>query len=150
MAIHVTYQQILDGLRKAVDDRGEDYIYQPPRDENGDTDGVCLYVHSDQKPGCIVGYVLADLGVPLDTLKQFDPQRANDGTFITHSKLAERVVWGLIDQDILEFASLEDQSKAIDKLRAVQNQQDRQKPWSEAIRYAALAPATAGTEDSDD
>lgn len=148
MTIHVTYQQILDSLQKAVDDRGEDYIYQPPRDENGNTDGVCLYVHHDQKPGCIVGYVLADLGVPLDTLKQFDPQRDNDGTFI-NLKLAEGVVWGLIDQDILEFASLEDQNKALYKLRAVQNQQDRQKPWGQAIRYEAPAPETAGTEDSD-
>lgn len=129
MSIHVTYQQILDGLQKAVDDRGPDYIYQNPN-----RDGSCSYVH-DTQPGCIVGYVLADLGVPLHKLEMFDYSASTEGNPHRPATISTVVIADLAKEKVLTFDSPEEQKKISRKLRAVQQQQDRSRTWGEAILY---------------
>ncbi len=67
----VTLDDALDALRKAVAEKGEDYIY-------GSENKHCLYaefVNGEPTPRCIVGYALAYLGVPLSYLAQPSIQR---------------------------------------------------------------------------
>lgn len=52
-----------------------EYKYVGPEDERGDTE--CLYVHpatpdTPECPGCIMGVVLHNLGIPLDVLRNYE------------------------------------------------------------------------------
>lgn len=57
-----TLDQVQAKAREVIDEVGADHVYQsdPP-------DGACLYVKNG-KPDCIVGRILAKLGVPLEFL----------------------------------------------------------------------------------
>ena len=63
MTIELTYDEALDLLNQAVDERGTDYIYNKPTDAK-----FCQYFHG-QEPGCIVGWVLAKKGLTPDDLE---------------------------------------------------------------------------------
>lgn len=68
--MEITDTQIISTLREVVAER-PDYVYKAPAHMEGAISGACFYVHTDGgagKPGCIVGYVLNRLGVPLADL----------------------------------------------------------------------------------
>lgn len=54
----ITRERFTAAMERAVALKGEDYVYEMPG--GGDT---CLYRYED-KPSCIIGHVLEDLGVP--------------------------------------------------------------------------------------
>lgn len=57
--MHITYDMVREDLPRIIDIKGRDYTYMAP---GGDT---CLYVYND-KPSCLIGHYLVDLGYPLD------------------------------------------------------------------------------------
>jgi len=46
---------VLTAMRKAVEDRGKDYLYD---NERGVNDAGCYYSKPDGTPSCLVGYVI--------------------------------------------------------------------------------------------
>lgn len=75
--LKLSYDEALELLNKAVEDKGEDYIYLPPG-----RDG-CVYFNKG-KPSCIVGHVLAAKGV-----KSTDLNSAYNGSGVTTLDIAE-------------------------------------------------------------
>lgn len=68
----VTDTEVEQALWNAVHEKGSDYRYSRPDDLVTDewtprNDTVCLYAHGD-KPGCIVGNVLHQFGIPLEKM----------------------------------------------------------------------------------
>lgn len=59
MTIEITYEQALAALKRAVEERGRDYVY-PERD------GACVYFGPDGKPSCGVGLALSYHGLTLE------------------------------------------------------------------------------------
>ena len=57
--VSLTYDQALEGLQKAVQDRGEGFVYQEAYPEHRD---ACYYFETDGQPACIVGHVLHQNG----------------------------------------------------------------------------------------
>ena len=57
MAIEITFEEALEGLRGAIALKGADYVY--------DTHGGCKY-YKNGEPSCIVGHVLAPFGLSPD------------------------------------------------------------------------------------
>lgn len=60
MAIELTLEKAHELLKRAVEEKGADYVY--PEDEKW-ADGMCRYFRPDGAPLCIVGHVLHYLGV---------------------------------------------------------------------------------------
>lgn len=57
-------QRFIDGIRKAVADKGEDYVYPNELREDGDPEGACRYT-VDGKGACIVGVAIENaVGTP--------------------------------------------------------------------------------------
>lgn len=58
-----------------------DFVYEKQTTDEW-ASGVCLYVHQDEQQGlvagCLIGHALANLGVPLESLREFD--RSGDDT----------------------------------------------------------------------
>jgi hypothetical protein len=77
-----TDEQVMTTLRQVVNERPE-YVYTAPkhmRDFEGDPS--CFYVHTDvnggaSEPGCVVGAVLNRLGVPLESLAEWEGASAH-------------------------------------------------------------------------
>lgn len=99
-------------LDKAIADRGADYVYEP--DENAAKLGQCNYVHGDQ-PGCIVGHVLHQFGVSLETLKQSE---------------------GASARSVLSRVAPFTNKYVRDLLADVQDYQDNGYSWGESVRRA--------------
>lgn len=109
-----TNEQINAALKKALEDRGEDYVY--PDDEKHN--GGCMYATENGTPSCIVGYVLNEL----------DPE-----------KFAEVARWER-DEDTADTAvgdaylavGLDLHRDQVDALEAAQVKQDQGLPWGRA------------------
>lgn len=54
--VTVTYQDVVDALRKAVIDKGENYVYENETES-------CRYFDASGQPSCIVGHALSQWGV---------------------------------------------------------------------------------------
>lgn len=64
--IELSYGEILDYARAAIAEKGDDYVYHA-----SDGGSSCWYVHRLEgvdTPGCIVGNILHQAGVPLNEL----------------------------------------------------------------------------------
>lgn len=99
-------------MEEAVALKGEDYVYEMPRNKEGDVIG-CSYIHNDQ-PSCIVGHVLVAAGVDPDQLHQHEGVAAENLTIRVQ-------LW---DTDYT-------MSRA---LNAAQEAQDSGETWGEALR----------------
>lgn len=59
-----------------------DFVYEKQATDEWWASGACLYVHQDEHQGlvagCLIGHALANLGVPLELLSEFD--RSGDDT----------------------------------------------------------------------
>lgn len=95
----ITFQQMLDGLKKAVAERGEDFVY-PEEWKKPDETGMpmCQYRNDDGTPSCIAGVVLTDLlpELPLiegNTVKMILDEAVEDGIVEFDSSLAVHLLW---------------------------------------------------------
>ena len=121
---NVTYQQTLEAMRAAVEEKGEKYVYQRPKNPHipGDKLGSCLNTSADGKePGCLVGNVFHRLGVPLEWL--FTPEIINNS--------AGGVISALRQREEYEF-----DEKSYKLLAEAQSLQDQGAPWGQALTNA--------------
>lgn len=115
--ISITKPKALAALREAVAAKGADYVYPKPNND-------CVYTYQGQ-PSCIVGHVLASVGVPLETIQEMDSAYDIQNTDIVsayhHTLLPAGVKIG---------------PKALEALVRAQNAQDTRYSWGEALRAA--------------
>lgn len=109
-----TNVQINAALKKALEDRGEGYVYP----ESEKVSGVCMYATADGAPSCIVGYVLNEL----------DPEK-----FAEVAKWERKKVTGdtTVD-DAWRELGLDLYRDQVEALEAAQIAQDNGKPWGQA------------------
>lgn len=133
-----THDETLELLNAAVAKKGEDYVYGSDLVINqfGRPGPSCHYAW-DGKPDCIVGHVLASVGVSLAELHYGDsPSEENDfqpknyGRYATGS--ANSVIEVLSRDGVVNFT---DDARAL--LQETQRLQDSYVPWGEAVAEAA-------------
>ena len=132
----VTRDRVVEVLREAVADRGEDYRYQHPEAADSSND-ACLYVWNlpdGRQPGCIVGYVLHRLGVTLKQLSQFDSTLFGGTGFET--AVARFAVRALARDGAITFPTDEEHDRVASLLMAVQEYQDAGYTWGESVTHA--------------
>lgn len=83
----------------------------------------CVYV-KDNKPSCLIGCMLARLGMPIEALASLDPTNSD----VT---MQSAVAW-LIDYDVIEV----DTPRTASLLRTAQFCQDEHKEWQVAVSRA--------------
>jgi len=151
--IELSTSDVMWLLKGAIADRGADYEYKPVPDHQGGMD--CVYVHGtemvlvdqdydgddvveeqatgDLTPGCIVGHVLINAGVPPLTFVELEINRDTGAGHALSTLAVHKVI----------SASEE----AIDLLTSVQDRQDNRLPWgkavSQALRSNRIADVTA-------
>jgi len=111
--VSLTYDEAVILLDKAVQTKGEDYVYRPARTP---WDTGCAYFHG-KKPGCIIGHLFALKGVTAYDLGEIRNVMA---------------VGDLIDNG---FLTVED-VKTHRLLVEAQSLQDVQVPWGQAVASA--------------
>ena len=77
MTINTNPVRTLQLLQKAVEERGEDYVYPVEWKTASSADAavmtLCMYVQPDGSgPACIAGYVMHEYGASLDFLKKHE------------------------------------------------------------------------------
>jgi hypothetical protein len=108
--ITLTYDEAVALLNRAVQEKGEDYVYEMP----DGIDGQCMYV-VDGAPSCIIGHVYAYAGGDLELLHQCEGVGASV----------------LRDQGVL-FAD----ERTLGLLRRAQMRQDSGDSWGVAVEVA--------------
>ena len=112
---HITVQQVANEVRNLANQH-PDFVYTPPEP------GSCKYVHGT-KAGCGVGQALANLGVDLGDLREFEGEHA----------LA--VMHGLgIDVAGLQGDSSTDEDAKF--ILTFQRNQDQSRTWGQSVRNA--------------
>lgn len=113
LPVHLTYDDAVIGLQRAVMEKGEDHVFSPEQPDDPDT-----YFYFDPKSGecgCIVGHVLSYYGITKEDLGKH-----NQGTgFGTILRLTPRVV------------TCDPAAKAL--LQAAQEDQDSGATWGQAV-----------------
>lgn len=120
----ITDKTVMTTLREVVAER-PDFVYKAQTTySDDDATPMCGYVHTNENGakvcGCLVGHVLNRLGVPLDTLAEYEGKGAEyvvEGLDLNLSRQTARVLW------------------------IAQDEQDRGKPWGEALAKAEAAAA---------
>lgn len=118
MADQITTATATATLKAVVKEYGEDYVYPPA--QSGDN---CRYV-IDDKPSCLVGIVLARLGVPITHLKAGDASEGHFGA--TADDLIPRLQWAGV-------VNFEEPRKVAHALRQAQYSQDLGYSWGIAL-----------------
>jgi hypothetical protein len=119
--------EAVDLLRRAVEDKGPEYI-----DPNSSEDG-CVNMNKDEDgnlcPSCIVGHVLVYAGVDMEFLFKYNGEAADT------CLLVNEYVEGF---DITK--------EAVAVLRVAQQHQDSGKTWRDAVNHARhIADILKGT-----
>lgn len=116
--LHIDYAKAKELLEQAVQERGEDYVYEPQ------TYMVCLYVHTEEDdsltPGCGVGVALVNAGIPIQVVKNMN-EVGSAGFAIRRLK---------------EMGYLTFTDKGLELLKEFQYRQDRENPWGSSLEYA--------------
>lgn len=101
-----------------------DFVYSGP------TPGTCFYFNAPDEPGCIIGHALAKQGMTWDDMSD-DNESDNHTDWATLASNVQRTARA-------EPIPLHDgwHSEDMHFLNLVQQHQDQQNPWAEAIRYA--------------
>lgn len=121
MADRIATATVTATIKAVVEEYGEGYVYPPAK--AGDN---CRYV-IDDKPSCLVGVVLARLGVPITHLKAGDASECNSGA--TADDLIPRLQWAGV-------VNFEEPRKVAHALRQAQYAQDVAYSWGIALeRY---------------
>jgi hypothetical protein len=114
--IRVTDEQVLSTLRDVVRERPDNVYKVPEHMTKGRGHHPCYYVHIQEdgdnpEPGCVVGAVLARLGVPLERMADLEGGTARH--------VVPRVISGISDT-------------TTELLHAVQQKQDQDFAWGMA------------------
>lgn len=112
-------------LKRAVDEKGEDYVYVTPSGERAGNGASCLYFH-DEQPGCIVGHALHYVGIKREDLIFEDKYGLND--LNVETGINEPHLVGLLRDCNVEFT---DEAHAI--LTRAQSEQDSGTPWGPVL-----------------
>jgi hypothetical protein len=112
---YATTVEILDGL---VEEFGSDHVYVKG------AYGKCDYVR-DGKPSCIVGHVLAKVGVPIERLEAADKYVFGGGVS------ARSLLRDLKEDGVLQC---DESVRAL--LSEAQSAQDSLTPWGDSVRLA--------------
>lgn len=113
--IHVTFEGAVLAMKKAVADKGEDYVY--PRQPDLYCGNMCVYYNQDASPSCLVGHVLAEAG-----------GRPFSYTDVTNkTAVVNLVASGVVSVDRVE---------TIDLLQEAQCLQDSSVAWGPAVAKA--------------
>ena len=115
---HLTYDQVVNELLKALKTRGEMFIYP---DDWRDDFGMCQYTLSNGAAGCIVGQVLQQVGADIQQLKG--------------------VLGGVGDAAKSVGVTLDDD--ACGALQIAQNMQDEGTPWGTVVSWIMMDPERA-------
>lgn len=123
--IEIKYDDALSALNDAIVEKGSDFVYVKEVEvyEDEDSYKVCTYVHPDEEgsltvPGCLVGNVMARLGVPIEAMAAIN----NDG-------FSARVLFSyLSSRNIISITE-----KAASLLVNAQCQQDNEFTWGESV-----------------
>ncbi len=111
----LTYDQALDGLRAAVADRGEDFVYSAAYDT--EHEGGCQNFTNGGQPACIAGYVYSLHGI------------RGEGPWPSASVDFLRDRWGVLYVD--------DRTERL--LAVAQQEQDCGRTWGTALELAIEA-----------
>jgi hypothetical protein len=116
----VTDEQFLDAIRAVVAEDPE-RIYERPEHMEARYEGACYYVHTDARderklfPGCVIGQALHRLGVPLESLRDYEGENA---TAVVTAFMPN------VSFDARNYAC------------TVQSRQDTANTWGDALAYA--------------
>lgn len=66
----ITLDKVRESAKRIIAEFGDDYTYEPVPKE-GYADPTCQYTFEDA-PSCLAGHILFDLGIPVETLAEFD------------------------------------------------------------------------------
>lgn len=118
--IETTDERVKAVLREVISERPETVYASPEHMKQWPEDDSCFYVHTteddeDSEPGCVVGAVLARLGVPLHELRE------QEGMVATY--VVPKVLTGITEDSTY-------------LLRVVQAEQDRGTSWGMAYALA--------------
>lgn len=144
MTIEITPEQIRAAALKVYEEVDEEFSYADV-DPHWDKGGLCFYVlHKEgvNKPGCIVGRILAEAGVPVDVMERVD----NMGSSSFLAELHEQGWWGHSplavlrgeDMSVTPSPAHERVERALAK---AQSSQDNEMPWRQALRESGLVDA---------
>lgn len=135
-----TYDETLELLNAAVVKKGADFVYGSDLDgRQHDRPGPSCHYAWDGKPDCIVGHVLASVGVPLAELHYGDSSNEendfhpkNPGRYALGS--AAPVIEDLARDGIVDFTPV-----AVALLSEAQRLQDGGMSWGRAVEVAATS-----------
>lgn len=129
MSMHLSFEDAVLGLKKALAVKGEDYVYEQPVFESpsGYTAQRCAYFTPQGAPSCIVGHIMADLGHTVDDLDAPDELFEKTRNVGTDAPRALKHLGYTLD------------SRAIEVLANAQALQDGGRPWGEAVTDAIAA-----------
>lgn len=113
--MNVDLDKVIEGMRLAVQEKGEGYVYEKPYDPECDCE-TCLYF-LDDVPSCLVGHGLAHAGVSAELLSS--KWLSKENAFHVLRTLTE----GKGDSNL------------IDRVQEVQRRQDSGDTWGEAIKH---------------
>lgn len=118
--LHLTDQQVRDGLNKAVEERGADFRYQT---EYG-TEASCVNF-IDGKPACVAGNVYAQYGIQAPEAMPFDVWTGSTVSYLTDSR------YGYVKGQTYRPLSFES-DRGQQALAIAQRWQDAGYTWGEA------------------
>lgn len=107
----ITYEVAKTLLERAVEEKGEDYVFRPRNDN-----GYWYFNPEDGTPGCIVGHVLHYKGITVEDIGELNVA-CGVGMLKDH---------GVIEAD----------SQTMDLLENAQTEQDQGETWSNAVKDA--------------
>ena len=114
--IELTFDRALELAKQAVEERGEDYVYSPPKDDEGNEIDSCVYVHNGA-PSCLVGEVMFRAGVPLEAMLLHNESNVN----------------GLV-MELDAIVQVDTRTEFI--LSGMQGEQDNGTPWGRSVSRA--------------
>jgi hypothetical protein len=121
MTINLTASVVREGLLALVEQEGEDFVYEGVKQHDGYP--KCVYVRNGE-PDCIVGRLLANLGVPVDRLVEADEDQYMTGV------PAAQLLGELREEGVITLATGEGVANA---LAQVQHLQDSRIAWGAAV-----------------
>jgi hypothetical protein len=125
MSKTITYTEALEHMRKAVEVKGPDHVYREQL-QHDDGRTICVYFNPDATPSCLVGHVLAGVGVTLDDLDGFIDRDGYRVSLNTDQAVNDLVEHGFIQVD----------PKTEQLLATAQTAQDHGAPWGDALKRA--------------
>lgn len=135
----INYDEAARLLKEQVQKRGSDYVYTPVTvldDEGYVEDESCMYFNpEDGSPSCIVGHVVADLGLTLDTLVEVATERYSGASaqYLNNGAIADTLTGALMETERLDLYFTPSAEKL---LRRAQSNQDAGHSWGWAVQRA--------------